>query len=364
MDKVYSIWFHELALSEVIKKEMMIYFRSAKRIYEEVDCVYKEFGLSEMAIKKINDSKKEVYRIREEVKKCEQNEIEIIDFMDGRYPNLLREIPDPPMVIYVKGNVDILQRPLIGIVGARKCSEYGSEATSRVAKELTEQGIIVVSGMAMGIDEAAHKGALEVGETVAVLGSGVKRCYPACNYRIYEAIQKKGALVSEYSIEREARPYQFPRRNRIISGLSLGVLVTEAAVRSGSLITANLALEYNRDVFAMPGNITRKLSLGTNELIKKGAKCVTVASDIIEELPKSIQRQLEDYKKNTLKNNHYELAQDESIVYAYVSWEPIFLNELINGTQLSWEDIRMHLTTLESKGFIKRLVGERYIRAR
>ena len=361
MSKIYSIWFHEIALAEVIKKELLLSFKSFEAIYRATEEELMCRGWQKEVIKCIKQKVLQDDVLEERLKKYEINQVAVLDYLDEGYPAYLREIPDPPMLLYVKGETSLLNTPTIAIVGSRNCSEYGYSITVQLSETLAAGGVTIISGMAMGIDAAAHYGALKSGHTIAVLGNGVNKCYPVCNERIYEKIIEKGCVISEYDIDVEPRPYQFPRRNRIISGMSTCVVVTEANIRSGSLITAGLALEYGRDVCALPGNVTRKLSLGTNELIKKGAKCITSAQDIIEELPLEVRIKYERINKNSTKN-HYELAQEESIVYAYVSQEPILLNELINSTQLSYKDIYKNLLQLEIKGFIKRLPGERYVR--
>ena len=361
MSKIYSIWFHEIALAEVIKKELLLSFKSFEAIYRATEEELMCRGWNKEVIKCIKQKVLQDDILEKRLKTYEINQVELVNYLDEAYPAYLKEIPDPPMLLYVKGEVSLLNTPTIAIVGSRNCSEYGYSLTTQLGETLAAGGITIISGMAMGIDAAAHYGALKSGHTIAVLGNGVNKCYPVCNERIYEKIIEKGCVISEYDIDVEPRPYQFPRRNRIISGMSICVVVTEANIRSGSLITAGLALEYGRDVCALPGNVTRKLSLGTNELIKKGAKCITSAQDIIEELPLEVRIKYERINKNNTKK-HYELAQEESIVYAYVSQEPILLNELINSTQLSYKEIYKNLLQLEIKGFIKRLPGERYVR--
>ena len=203
------------------------------------------------------------------------------------FPEELREISNPPAALFVKGNPRLIANPnflRIAMVGARNCSEYGARAAMAIGGGLAERGAIIVSGMALGIDTAAHRGALEVcGKTVAVLGSGILNIYPSSNRGIYEKISEEGAVVSEFPPDLKALAYNFPRRNRIISGLSKGVLVVEAGMKSGSLITVDYALDQGRDVFAIPGNINSVFSKGTNFLIKQGAKIVLRPSDVLEE---------------------------------------------------------------------------------
>ncbi len=359
MQRLYYLWLHQVRLNEVIKLELLQRFHTPKAVYEMDSYPNIAFKV----VEKLRMAKYDLDNAKRELEECEKKKITIVTIEDKSYPLLLKSIPDAPLVLYVKGDVSLLNTPTIAIVGARDCMEYGYEMTIKFANELAARGITIVSGMAKGIDAAAHEGAMRSGKTIAVLGTSVDVCYPACNRSLYCKIPEQGVIISEYSLNTLARPYQFPKRNRIISGLSLGVLVTEADYRSGSLITANLALEYNRDVFAIPGDLRCRMSLGTNELIKNGAKCITHINDILEELPLEIQNNLRCTSKNTSKNTNNQLAQEERMVYAYVSWNPIFLNELLTSTKLSYEAIYRDLTQLELKGYIKKLPGERYVRS-
>ncbi|MBC1805762.1 DNA-protecting protein DprA [Listeria sp. FSL L7-0993] len=204
--------------------------------------------------------------------------------LDDHYPELLREIYEAPPILFCKGDIDLLQKQAIAIVGTRQMSEYGRKACRKIASELSEHQLVIVSGMAVGIDTTAHKAALQKsGATIAVLGSGVNNIYPLKNQLLANDIAQDGLLLSEYLPDEEARRWHFPERNRIISGLSIGTVIIEAAERSGSLITADMALEQNRQVFAVPGNIFIDTWKGTNYLIQEGAKLVMNANNIIEE---------------------------------------------------------------------------------
>ena len=361
MDKIYSLWFKSVPLKDDIKKELIGGFGDFEKIYQSSLEQYIKKGFNSIIYERVKAHTLNINELRHKIEICDKNKINIVDYIDERYPSYLRQIPDPPMVIYAKGDISLLEIPTIAIVGSRNCTEYGYSTTVKIASEIAQTGVTIISGMALGIDAAAHYGAMKTGNTIAVLGCGVDKCYPGSNYRIYEEILEKGCIISEYDMGEMPRPYYFPRRNRIISGMSSCIVVTEANIKSGSLITANLALEYGRDVCAIPGNVNRKLSLGTNNLIKNGAKCITSTDDIIEELPIDIRIKYEIIKKNNIKND-YELAQDERIVYAYVSWEPILLDEIVNSTQLSYIEIYEELSKLEVKGLIKKLPGERYVR--
>ena len=215
----------------------------------------------------------------------EKNNIKIINIFDEKYPNKLKNIYDPPIVLYIKGNEKILNEFGIGIIGCRMCTKYGEAVSKKFAKELTKYNVNIISGLARGIDSYAHIGCLEgKGKTIAVVGTGLDTVYPKENeYLINKIIENEGAIISEYIIGTKPEKENFPRRNRIISGLSDGILVVEAKERSGTFITVDFALEQGKNVFATPGNILSSTSKGTNELIKQGAKMVTTVEDIIEE---------------------------------------------------------------------------------
>src|SRR6185312_11313433 len=227
--------------------------------------------------------------------KAREIEAEIVGFQDSRYPARLKEIYDPPLALYVRGSAGILSQPGIGVVGTRHPTPYGMGMAERLSSDLASRGLVIVSGMARGVDTHAHRGALNgKGRTVAVWGTGIDVPYPRDNRRIAEAIvDSGGALVSEFPIGTFAAPQNFPIRNRIISGLSLGVLVVEAGEYSGTRITARCALEQGREIFAVPGNVTNRNSWGPNTLIKQGAKLTATWEDVWEELPAEIKQQLE-----------------------------------------------------------------------
>lgn len=222
---------------------------------------------------------------KHEIRLAKENEINIITINDGEYPEGLKLISDPPIVLYIKGKISKNDRLSIAIVGSRNASSYGRNVCSIFAKDLSKLGITIVSGMARGIDTIAHKACLEAGgRTIAVLGSGLLQVYPPENRPLYEEIAQNGAVISEFPLNMEPLANNFPRRNRIIAGFSLGCVVVEAKERSGALITARCAMEYGREVFAVPGEIMKETSKGTNKLIKEGAKPVSDVVDIIEEL--------------------------------------------------------------------------------
>mgnify|MGYP001370608293 CR=1 FL=1 len=278
----------------------------------------------------------------------------VITVFDEDYPRLLREIHQPPWVLYGLGDVRLLQSPSIGMVGTRKPTSYGRMAAFRLARELTEYGFTVISGMARGIDTEAHKGALQAGGgTIAVLGCGIDVVYPPENKKLYETIAEKGLVLSEYPPGTPVHAGLFPQRNRIISGLAYGVVVVEAPIRSGALITADFALEQSRDVFAVPGPIYQIQSSGTNRLIRDGAKIVTDVEDILAEYP-------EHARANSQKT--VDLPPEEAKVLSHIGYAGIHIDELKKLTGLEWKALYPVLMQLQLKKMIRQLPGAYFIR--
>jgi DNA processing protein len=235
-----------------------------------------------------------------EADKAKAIQAEIVPFSDPRYPQRLKEIFDPPILLYARGRTELLGAHHVAVVGTRRPTPYGRAVAQRLSRELAQAGLTIVSGLARGIDTCSHRGALEAtGDTIAVLGNGIDVTYPRENQKLMDEIAVRGLLLSEFSLSSTAFPQNFPIRNRVISGLSYGVLVVEGAQYSGSLITARLALEHGREVLAVPGNITSKPSWGPNLLIKDGAKLIQDASDVVEELPLEVRQELAHAAKQT-----------------------------------------------------------------
>jgi len=290
----------------------------------------------------------------------QKENITIITIKDEVYPQLLKQIPAPPYLLYAKGNLDCLRLPMISVVGSRKFTAYGRQLTTNFAKQLCEAGFCVVSGLALGIDAIAHEGALDAGgKTIAVLGDSLDdiNIYPRNNFGLaQEIIAKGGLLLSEFPVPTHANVNTFPIRNRIVAGLSYGTLITEAAEKSGSLITANLALDFNREVFAVPGNISSPQSEGTNNLIKKGAKMTTSINDILEELRSQMSTPA---PKAELE---LELDTEEKAVMHVLSPEPTHIDIICKQTKLGTSTISGILVMLEIKGVVKNIGGQNYIR--
>ena len=286
----------------------------------------------------------------------------IVTFSDADYPALLREIPDPPPYLYVCGDISRIGH-CMAMVGSRNATEYGLQNTLRLSRDLALQGITVVSGMARGIDTAAHRGALACrGRTVAVLGSGLERIYPVENRKLFQEIARDGAVISEFSLHAEPDAHNFPIRNRIISGMSLGTIIVEATRRSGSLITARLAAEQNREVFAVPGSISSFKSTGTHTLIKQGAKLVEHARDVLEEFPAiftdPVAAKMDQEKPVHAANP--ALPEPEQAVYEALDCYPVHIDALAVKTEVPAGRLAGILLNLELKGLVLHSPGNMF----
>jgi DNA processing protein len=311
----------------------------------------------------------------EEFMKARDIGAEIIAFDDARYPARLKEIYDPPLALYVRGDAALFSLPGLGVVGTRHPTPYGMGMAERLSNDLASRGLVIVSGMARGVDTHAHRGALNgKGKTVAVWGTGIDVPYPRDNKRIAESIVAGGgALVSEFPVGTFAAPQNFPIRNRIISGLSLGVLVVEAGEYSGTRITARCALEQGRDIFAVPGNVTNRNSWGPNTLIKQGAKLTATWEDVWEELPTDIKLQLEaNWRVESPKADEASLFADSQLsphekrIYALLKPDQATqLDEIIEKLegQASSSEIFAALFELELAGKVKPLPGKNYVKS-
>jgi len=282
----------------------------------------------------------------------------IVTLADPAYPRALLEIPDPPTVLYVRGRLELLNQPALSIVGSRNPTPQGFENAGRFAAALADAGLVIASGLALGIDASAHRGALSVsGGTIAFIGTGIDRIYPARNRELAHEIGAKGAIVTEFPIGTPVLAANFPRRNRLISGIATGVLVVEAAVESGSLITARLAGEQGRDVFAIPGSIHSPLAKGCHRLIKQGAKLVETAQDILEELhwPVAPHTAPGTPEQTPSLSGNVELL-------AHMGYDPCSVDELATRSGLTADTLSVMLLHLELEGRIASLPGNRYQR--
>ena len=287
----------------------------------------------------------------------------LIGFGGNGYPEMFTQIPGPPLPLYVNGDIDTLHLPTLAIVGSRNPTRGGLRNAVEFSAYLAKSGFSIVSGLALGIDTAAHRGALQVkGKTVAFLGHGIDRVYPAANRELAHAITARGALVSEYPLGAAPDKRHFPERNRLISGLSLGTIVVEAARRSGSLITARLAAEQGREVFALPGSIHNPLARGCHELLRQGAKLVETATDIVAELA-PLGSHLQQNAMESKHSNQSLLSGDNDYVKLrkYLSHDPTAIDELQNHSGLTIDQLSSMLLILELHGEVESMSGGRYI---
>jgi len=308
-------------------------------------------------------------RAKKELAKAEEMGITILTITDQSYPPMLKEIYDPPPVLYVKGDLNAcINQPCLAVVGSRHCSTYGQNASNNISRDVASKGVTIVSGLARGIDTAAHEGALAAGgRTIAVFGTGLDTVYPKENIKLADQIcENGGAIISELSFETAPTPMNFPFRNRIISGLSFGVMIVEGAERSGSPITARMAYEQGREVFAVPGNITSKKSFGPNYLIKDGAKLVQTSQDIIEELPVEFLKASVEATapvQSSLGLAPSDLSENETLVLGQLSAdEPVHIDHLLLQSRVGSSELFNVLLMLEMKDCIRQLPGKKFIR--
>jgi DNA processing protein len=350
-------------------------FGSAEGVFGALRSELERLRLRPEAVESIvlRDRFAEAARELERVREIEDADVLVLD--DGAYPALLREIPDPPVTLYVRGRwVECLDAPCVGIVGSRRCSAYGQNVALSLARELASRGVTIISGLARGIDAAAHRGALEAsGRTVAVLGTGLDEVYPRDHRKLAaEILERGGALVTQFPLGTPPVAENFPYRNRIISGLSLGVVVVEASENSGSLITARLALEQGREVFAVPGSITSRYSFGTNFLIKgAGAKLVQAWQDVVSEFPPEIAAAIlppeSGKKKGAGRSRESTLPADlsdaERAVLGLLSTdEPVQIDSLSEASGLAVAELSGVLLSLEMRDLIRQLPGRCFVR--
>ena len=388
--KLYWIW-AQMALGIASKKARDVlecYNNDIEAFYRDGERGWRLCGF--LTNKNIDNLKDEKFMdsAKQVISKCEKLGHDILTLDEDRYPKKLKNIYNPPLVLYVSGSLQGIDDSIsIAIVGTRTATQSGLDITFNFAYDLAKNNCIVISGGALGIDSASHKGALQAnGKTISVLGCGLNYSYLPKLLSMRNAISKNGALVSEYPPDYPPLPGNFPKRNRIISGLSNGVLLVEAGKRSGSLITANLALEQNRDVFAVPGDIRTATADGTNALIKEGAKPVTCVKDILDEYinidryieSSKVQHEEIPFKKGTndnIKSNKVKdkvkeeikekilpdkISENAKVIYNILSKEPIYIDELEMKCNLSLKSVLQAITELELYGLINSHSGKRY----
>lgn len=341
-------------------RALVAYFKSAAKIFQaspkRLTMVTGIDVKTAHNIKKFNGQR----FAAQQFSRMEKSGARLITFWDKEYPPRLKQIYDPPALLFVKGELTTEDKYAVAIVGTRRPTNYGKIVTEKLTVELARMGLTIVSGLAYGVDTLAHSHCLHAGgRTVAVLGSGVDVIYPNENRRLADQVSSNGALVSEFPLGAGPDRMNFPKRNRIICGMSLGVLVIEAGEKSGALITAMMALEQNREVFAVPGNIDSPRSIGTNKLLKQGAKLVTSVDDVIEELAPQLAPIL---KKDELVASDFDLSDDEKRVIDFLTHEPKHIDFLAKECKQNTSIILSTLLSLELKNRVRQLPGKLFIK--
>ena len=352
------VWLSSININNSSIKKLSNYFSDLREILEiDPDRLYKISGIKPELIQKIITNRKKD-KIDYILKQLKDSHIKTITYLDDNYPISLNNIYDSPAVLYKKGELKKVDRFAIAIVGARKATAYGKWACEKFTKELVDLGVTIISGLALGIDSVAHKTALKCGgRTIAILGNGLDIKYPRNNENLYDEIRKNGAILTEFPIGTQPLAFNFPQRNRIISGLSLAVIVIEAKEKSGSLITAHHALEQGKDIFAVPGNINSIYSAGTNKLIKDGAFPLLDIDDILYEVN---ELKLKNYKDKSINIDYSTLSETEIQIVDIIKEGPIHCDMIVYKTGLDTSTVISVLTILELKGIIKELTSRTY----
>lgn len=368
-------------------------FGSAERALQATSDELSQIDRLTPAMRDLLRRKPVQYPIERELELIEEYGCQVLTLYDTAYPALLKEIDTPPIVIYIRGELTSADSLSLALVGSRDAKDYGRKASYRLSYQLAQRGLTIVSGLARGIDTAAHRGALESGgRTIAVMGSGLSFVYPAVNTDLAEKITEAGALISEFPMETTPKPNNFPRRNRIISGLTLGTVVVEASNRSGALITARLAGEQGREVFAVPGEIFSELSTGTHKLINNGAKLVNTVDDLLNELPRHALSQVQSItsgspmpevetepspqvpvvEKRASAQPSAEVEQprqitpppdltpDEKTIFDAIEEPSSHIDTIVRTTQLPIGQVSSLLLMLELKGVVQQLPGKQF----
>ena len=354
-------------------KKLIEHCGTAERVFQTSLTELEAMGMRAVSAQSIATGKSMELAL-EECGKAAEAHARIISLSDPEYPSRLKEIYDPPVILFVKGCVEVLAQPGIAMVGTRHPTPYGSGMAERLSTDLAARGLVIISGLARGIDAASHRGAIAAkGKTVAVLGTGIDVMYPKENTRLTEQmLALGGALITEFPVGTSPAPQNFPIRNRIISGMSAGVLVVEAAEYSGTRITSRCALEQNRDVYAVPGNVTNKNSWGPNTLIKQGAKLVATWEDVWEELPADVQAALSSMQNESPEPQTASLFPDEAIsphekkiLKLLKADESTHIDELVEllENEVSSSEIFAALFELELNGKIRQLPGKNFVKS-
>ena len=354
-------------------KKLIEHFGTAERVFQASLTELEAMGMRAVSAQSLATGKS-LELAQQECGKAVEARARIISLSDPEYPARLKEIYDPPVVLFVKGSVEVLAQPGIAMVGTRHPTPYGSGMAERLSTDLAARGLVIISGLARGVDTASHRGAVAAkGKTVAVLGTGIDVMYPKENTRLAEQIVALGgALITEFPVGTSPTPQNFPIRNRIISGMSAGVLVVEAAEYSGTRITSRCALEQNRDVYAVPGNVTNKNSWGPNTLIKQGAKLVATWEDVWEELPADVQVALSSMQNESAGAETASLFPDEvtsphekKILTLLKADESTHIDQLVEllENEMSSSEIFAALFELELNGKVRQLPGKNFVKS-
>ena len=361
MEEFYLMWLtHIEGVGFKRANQLLEHFGSAEAIWQAEPAEIRKIA-SDKTGELIITSRDED-QLNEWIIELEEKQIDFYSYWHPRYPKMLKEIYNPPLGIYVRGELPDDDIDTVAIIGARKCSRYGATVAHDIAKDLGKANIVVVSGMARGIDSEGHRGILDGGgKTIAVLGCGVDICYPSENRQLMERIIENGCIVSEYPPGMPAVPGNFPARNRIIAGLSKMVVVVEAGKKSGTLITADMALDYGRDVYVVPGNVTSALSYGTNALIKQGCPIITEGSDILMALGITYkEEEKEKFKRKTAEN----ISVEEKEVFDLIEdGTPIPAEALCRRLHKDIQEVQYILSLLELSGYIVKVPQAGYVRA-
>ena len=345
-------------IGNILFKRLIDRFQTPQAVFEAPDTEL--LGVKGVTVRLIAALRRQTVPdwVKRDIDRSIHKGYKIVTQSDPRYPPLLHQIPDPPPILFIYGNLTP-QKLHIAVVGSRQGTQYGLQAAYQLSHDMGSKDIVVVSGMARGIDTAAHKGALSAaGRTIAVLGSGLEKIYPPENRSLFDRIAAQGAVMSEFSLAADPEPHHFPLRNRIISGIAHGTMVVEAGLKSGSLITARLAAEQNREVFAVPGSIKSFKSTGTHALIKQGAKLVEKCDDITEEFEYLIQSGgAEKRQGSNLKSANEQFTQEERSILNHLEPYPIHIDQLAQTLQLDPGRLASLLLQLEMKGYVTQTRG-------
>jgi len=341
-------------------RRLIGHFGSAKAVLDaDVHDLCLVEGIDENKAERI---KKKINRLfaDDQLSRVEKHKVRLITLWDADYPEILKSIYDAPVLLYVKGTLDGKNGNRLAVVGTRSSTSYGQWAAEYLCEDLARRGVVIVSGMARGIDTLAHRGAIKGGgKTIAVLGSGVDVVYPPENDGLYERISETGAVISEFPMNTEPASGHFPRRNRIISGLSVGTVVVEADHKSGALITAYIALEQGREVFAVPGSIRSRTSRGTHKLIKEGAKLVESVDDILAEMP---QWKSDEESGQNMEDVSERLSEEERVLWDVLSEEPLHIDGIAAQANVTTSEALAMLLSMELKNCVKQFSGMMFVR--